>query len=60
MDNDFINMYIDRLLKQIYDLTSRNVILETRLMYAEKLLSKSNESANEDIEVVNNEESFDK
>ena len=36
MDPDFINVYIDTLIKNLHDLTSKNVVLETKLIYAEK------------------------
>lgn len=35
-DVEFVNVYIERLNKTIHDLTSRNIILETRLVRAEE------------------------
>lgn len=40
MENaDFINTYIDTLNKNLHDLTSRNVVLETKLTVQDKLVS---------------------
>lgn len=40
MENaDFINTYIDTLNKNLHDLTSRNVVLETKLAVQDKLVS---------------------
>lgn len=36
MDTEFINVYIDTLIKNLHDLTSKNVVLETKLAYQEK------------------------
>jgi len=35
-DVEFVNMYIERLNKTVHDLTSRSIILETRLARAEE------------------------
>ncbi len=40
MEADFVNAYIERLIANIHDLTSKNILLETRVLFAEK---KNNE-----------------
>ena len=39
MEAEFVNEYISRLLANVHDLTSKNVMLETRLALAEKLVA---------------------
>ena len=36
MEAEFVNEYISRLLANLHDLTSKNIILETRLVMADK------------------------
>lgn len=36
MEADFVNAYIERLLSNVHDLTSKNILLETRVQFAEK------------------------
>lgn len=36
MEAEFVNEYINRLLANLHDLTSKNIMLETRLAMAEK------------------------
>lgn len=36
MEAEFINEYINRLIAKLHDLTSQNVMIETRLALAEK------------------------
>jgi hypothetical protein len=36
MDADFVNAYIERLNATVHDLQSKNIILETRVLFAEK------------------------
>jgi len=37
METEFVNEYISRLIANLHDLTSKNVILETRLALSEKV-----------------------
>lgn len=39
MEAEFVNEYINRLLANLHDLTSKNVMLETRLAIAEKVVA---------------------
>lgn len=39
MEAEFINEYISRLIANLHDLTSKNVMLETRLVMAEKVVA---------------------
>ena len=39
MEAEFVNEYINRLLASVHDLTSKNVMLETRLAIAEKVVA---------------------
>ena len=39
MEAEFVNEYINRLVANIHDLTSKNILLETRLAIAEKLVA---------------------
>jgi uncharacterized coiled-coil protein SlyX len=39
MEAEFVNEYISRLIANLHDLTSKNVMLETRLALAEKLVA---------------------
>lgn len=39
MEAEFVNEYINRLVATVHDLTSKNVLLETRLAMAEKLVA---------------------
>jgi peptidoglycan hydrolase CwlO-like protein len=39
MEAEFVNEYINRLLANLHDLTSKNVMLETRLAMAEKVVA---------------------
>jgi hypothetical protein len=39
MEAEFVNEYINRLLANLHDLTSKNVMLETRLVMAEKVVA---------------------
>lgn len=39
MEAEFVNEYINRLVATVHDLTSKNVLLETRLAMAEKLIA---------------------
>lgn len=39
MEADFVNEYINRLLANLHDLTSKNVMLETRLAMSEKVIA---------------------
>ena len=39
MEAEFVNEYINRLVATVYDLTSKNVLLETRLAIAERLVA---------------------
>lgn len=39
MEAEFVNEYINRLVANLHDLTSKNVMLETRLAMAEKLIA---------------------
>lgn len=40
MEVDFVNAYIERLLAAVHDLTSKNVLLETRVQFAEKKVAE--------------------
>lgn len=39
MEAEFVNEYINRLLANLHDLTSKNVMLETRLAMADKTMA---------------------
>ena len=39
MEAEFVNEYISRLLANLHDLTSKNIILETRLVMADKTVA---------------------
>ena len=39
MEAEFVNEYINRLVANVHDLTSKNILLETRLAMAEKLVA---------------------
>ena len=39
MEAEFVNEYINRLIANVHDLTSKNILLETRLAIAEKLVA---------------------
>ena len=39
MEAEFVNEYINRLLANLHDLTSKNIILETRLAMADKTMA---------------------
>lgn len=39
MEAEFVNEYINRLIATVHDLTSKNVLLETRLAIAEKVIA---------------------
>lgn len=39
MEAEFVNEYISRLVATVHDLTSKNILLETRLAMAEKLVA---------------------
>jgi hypothetical protein len=39
MEAEFVNEYISRLLTNVHDLTSKNIILETRLVMADKTMA---------------------
>lgn len=39
METEFINEYINKLIANLHDLTSKNVMLETRLAIAEKVVA---------------------
>lgn len=39
MEAEFVNEYISRLLANIHDLTSKNIMLETRLVMADKTVT---------------------
>lgn len=36
MDGDFLNIYIDTLIRNVHDLTSKNIVLDTKLQFGEK------------------------
>lgn len=36
MEAEFVNAYIERMLATIHDLTSKNILLETRVVFSEK------------------------
>lgn len=38
MEAEFVNEYINRLLANLHDLTSKNIMLETRLVMADKTM----------------------
>jgi hypothetical protein len=38
MEAEFVNEYINRLLANLHDLTSKNIMLETRLAMADKTM----------------------
>ena len=39
MDGEFLNIYIDTLIKNVHDLTSKNIVLDTKLQFSEKQLT---------------------
>lgn len=39
MESEFVNEYISRLIANLHDLTSKNVLLETRLAMTEKIVA---------------------
>jgi hypothetical protein len=39
MEADFVNGYIERLQSYVHDLTSKNILLETRVVFAEKRIA---------------------
>ncbi len=39
MEAEFVNEYISRLLANLHDLTSKNIMLETRLVMADKTVA---------------------
>jgi uncharacterized coiled-coil protein SlyX len=39
MEAEFVNEYISRLLASVHDLTSKNIMLETRLAMADKTMA---------------------
>ena len=39
MEAEFVNEYINRLLANLHDLTSKNIMLETRLVMADKIVT---------------------
>ena len=39
MEAEFVNEYINRLIANVHDLTSKNILLETRLAMAERLVA---------------------
>ena len=39
MEAEFVNEYISRLLANLHDLTSKNIMLETRLVMADKTMT---------------------
>jgi peptidoglycan hydrolase CwlO-like protein len=39
METEFVNEYINRLIANLHDLTSKNVLLETRLAMADKVVA---------------------
>ena len=53
MEAEFVNEYISRLLANLHDLTSKNIILETRLVMADKTVA-SLEAKIADLEKVGN------
>jgi hypothetical protein len=53
MEAEFINEYISRLLASVHDLTSKNIILETRLAMADKTVA-SLQSKVVDLEKLGN------
>lgn len=57
MDPDFINVYIDTLIKNLHDLTSKSVVLETKLTYSEKItreLKEKSEALESQVEDLSN------
>ena len=42
MEVDFVNEYISRLVARVHDLTSQNIMLETRLALNERALAEVN------------------
>lgn len=53
MEAEFVNEYISRLLANLHDLTSKNIMLETRLAMADKTVA-SLQSKIVDIEKLGN------
>lgn len=39
METEFVNEYINRLIANLHDITSKNVMLETRLAMADKVVA---------------------
>jgi hypothetical protein len=50
MEAEFVNEYISRLIANLHDLTSKNVLLETRLAMAEKAIANL-QAENEKLQV---------
>ena len=42
MEAEFVNEYINRLIANLHDVTSKNVMLEARLAIAEKVIANLN------------------
>ena len=53
MEAEFVNEYISRLLANLHDLTSKNIMLETRLAMADKTVA-SLQSKIVDLEKLGN------
>ena len=55
MNEDFVNVYIEMMNKKIEELTRSEIILQTRLAIAEKVLAsfkEENDSLKEEIEKI--------
>jgi chromosome segregation ATPase len=39
MDGEFLNIYIDTLIKNVHDLTSKNIVLDTKLQFSDKQIT---------------------
>jgi hypothetical protein len=50
MEAEFVNEYISRLIANLHDLTSKNVLLETRLAMADKIIANL-QTENEKLQV---------
>jgi|688.fasta_scaffold189873_2 hypothetical protein len=53
MEAEFVNEYINRLLANLHDLTSKNIMLETRLTMADKTVA-SLQAKITDLEKIGN------
>jgi hypothetical protein len=53
MEAEFVNEYINRLLANLHDLTSKNIMLETRLAMADKTVA-SLQAKITDLEKIGN------